>query len=167
MYFPTPGWSDSVVWNVRLAAPSAPAVRNWLLGIPAGFVIVAVTRPGGKPLSERSQVEPSGPLLFGRMATFAPAGGGGAGGFVRGAAVGAGGAGGAGGSGVAAGVELAGAALLGTAEPARAVPEAAGRAVGVLSAVNVVPVSQPMSATARTPSATKRGCTRTIVRSRP
>jgi hypothetical protein len=133
--------------------------------MPAGFVIVAVTRPAGNPVSERSHIEPSGPVLLGRMATFAPeGGGGGAGGFVRGAAVGGGGAGG---SGVAAGAEVAGTTLPGRAEPARAVPEAAGRAVGVVSAVKVVPVSQPMSATARTASATKRGCMPVIVRSRP
>ena len=148
-----------------LAEPSAPAVRNWLLGMPAGFVIVAVTRPDGNPVTERSHVEPRGPVLLGRTLTFAPDGGGGAGGFVRGAAVGAGGAGG---SGVAGGAEVAGtAALPGTAELARADPEAAGRPVGVVAAVTVVPVSQPMSATARTATATKRGCMPVIVRSRP
>ena len=145
-----------------LAEPSAPAVRNWLLGMPAGFVIVAVTRPAGNPLSESSHVEPSGPVLLGRTLTFAPEGGG-AGGFVRGAAVGA--AVGAGASGVAAGGGVAGAALPGAADAARTEPEAAGRAAGVLSDVNAVPASQPMSATARTASATKRGCMPAIVRS--
>jgi hypothetical protein len=138
-------------------------VTNWLRGIPFGFVIVSVRRPGGKPLSDRSQVEPRGPELDGRTVTFAAAGGGGGGGFVRGAGVGGDVGGSGSGVGVAAGAELAGAEVPRT----EADVDAAGLAVGVLSDVEVAAVSHPISDTARTASATKRGCMPAIVRLGP
>jgi hypothetical protein len=129
-------------------------VTNALFGTPIGFVTVSVTRaPPGNPLSCSRNVEPRAPVFAGKIATFAPVAGG-AGGFVRGAAVGAAvGAPGAPEAGVV------GAALTGAAVPARteAAGDAAGSAVGVISVVAVA-ASQPTRASARIASATKRGC---------
>jgi hypothetical protein len=129
-------------------------VTNWLLGMPFGFVIVSVTRPGGKPVSERSHVEPSGPEFEGRTLTFAlegGGGGGGGGGFVRGAAVGSVG-------GVVGGAKVggSGAVLPGAAVPARvdAVAEDRGPVVGVVS--GEAAASQLTSVRARTAIARKR-----------
>jgi hypothetical protein len=144
----------SAVWNVTLAEPSGPAVRNWLFGIPFGFVIVSVMRPGGNPVNERSHVEPRGPEFEGSTLTFAPegGGGGGGGGFVRGAAVGSVG-------GVVGGANVggSGAVLPGAAEPPRAEAVADGRGPAVdVASGEVAVASQPTSVSARTAMTRKR-----------